>query len=78
MKHLLHFFDWSTRQDPGKKEFIPLPLLKPTAKIGSNVYIGPYAYIGENCIIGMDVQFIRMFILVTIHRLGKIVLLIRE
>jgi UDP-3-O-[3-hydroxymyristoyl] glucosamine N-acyltransferase len=27
-------------------------VIEPTAKIGTDVYIGPFAYIGENCVIG--------------------------
>jgi UDP-3-O-[3-hydroxymyristoyl] glucosamine N-acyltransferase len=37
---------------PRKKGIHATAIIEPTAKIGSDVYIGPYAYIGENCIIG--------------------------
>ena len=37
---------------PRKKGIHPTAIIETTAKIGSDVYIGPYSYIGENCIIG--------------------------
>ena len=37
---------------PRKKGIHPTAIIESTAKIGDDVYIGPYAYIGENCIIG--------------------------
>lgn len=37
---------------PRKKGIHPAAVIEPTAKIGSDVFIGPYTYIGENCIIG--------------------------
>jgi UDP-3-O-[3-hydroxymyristoyl] glucosamine N-acyltransferase len=37
---------------PRKTGVHPTALIEPSAKIGSNVYIGPYAYIGENCVVG--------------------------
>ncbi len=36
---------------PRKKGIHPTAVIESTAKIGKDVYIGPYAYIGENCII---------------------------
>lgn len=37
---------------PRKKGVHPSAIIEPSAKIGTDVYIGPYAYIGENCIVG--------------------------
>jgi UDP-3-O-[3-hydroxymyristoyl] glucosamine N-acyltransferase len=37
---------------PRKKGIHTSAIIEPTAKVGSDVYIGPYSYIGENCIIG--------------------------
>jgi len=37
---------------PRKKGIHATAIIEPTAKIGSDVFIGPYAYIGENCVIG--------------------------
>lgn len=37
---------------PRKQGVHQSAVIEPTAKIGSDVYIGPYAYVGENCIIG--------------------------
>jgi UDP-3-O-[3-hydroxymyristoyl] glucosamine N-acyltransferase len=37
---------------PRKKGIHATAIIEDTAKIGSDVFIGPYAYIGENCIIG--------------------------
>ena len=37
---------------PRKKGIHPAAVIEATAKIGSDIFIGPYAYIGENCIIG--------------------------
>jgi UDP-3-O-[3-hydroxymyristoyl] glucosamine N-acyltransferase len=37
---------------PRKKGIHPTAIIEPTAKIGSDVFIGPYSYIGENCVIG--------------------------
>jgi UDP-3-O-[3-hydroxymyristoyl] glucosamine N-acyltransferase len=37
---------------PRKKGIHPTAVIETTAKIGDDVYIGPYACIGENCIIG--------------------------
>ncbi len=37
---------------PRKQGVHKSAVIEPTAKTGSDVYIGPYAYIGENCIIG--------------------------
>ncbi len=37
---------------PRKTGIHPSAIIEATAKTGSDVYIGPYAYIGENCIIG--------------------------
>jgi UDP-3-O-[3-hydroxymyristoyl] glucosamine N-acyltransferase len=37
---------------PRKKGIHSSAVIETTAKIGSDVFIGPYAYIGENCIIG--------------------------
>ncbi|TAL60255.1 MAG: UDP-3-O-(3-hydroxymyristoyl)glucosamine N-acyltransferase [Bacteroidetes bacterium] len=36
---------------PRKKGIHSTAIIEPTAKIGSDVYIGPYAYVGENCIV---------------------------
>ncbi len=37
---------------PRKKGIHATAIIETSAKIGSDVFIGPYAYIGENCIIG--------------------------
>ncbi|MCU0474142.1 MAG: UDP-3-O-(3-hydroxymyristoyl)glucosamine N-acyltransferase [Bacteroidales bacterium] len=37
---------------PRKKGIHPAAIIELTAKIGADVYIGPFAYIGENCILG--------------------------
>lgn len=37
---------------PRKKGIHSTAIIEDTSKIGSDVYIGPYSYIGENCIIG--------------------------
>ncbi len=37
---------------PRKKGIHPTAIIEPTSKIGSDVFIGPYSYIGENCTIG--------------------------
>jgi UDP-3-O-[3-hydroxymyristoyl] glucosamine N-acyltransferase len=37
---------------PRKKGIHTTAVIENTAQVGSGVYIGPYAYIGENCIIG--------------------------
>lgn len=37
---------------PRKQGVHKSAVIEPTAKTGSDVYIGPYAYVGENCIIG--------------------------
>lgn len=37
---------------PRKKGIHPTAVIEPSAKVGSDLYIGPYAYIGENCVIG--------------------------
>jgi UDP-3-O-[3-hydroxymyristoyl] glucosamine N-acyltransferase len=37
---------------PKKKGIHPTAIIEISAKIGNEVYIGPYTYIGENCIIG--------------------------
>jgi UDP-3-O-[3-hydroxymyristoyl] glucosamine N-acyltransferase len=37
---------------PRKKGIHGTAIIEATAKIGSDVFIGPYAYIGENCVIG--------------------------
>jgi UDP-3-O-[3-hydroxymyristoyl] glucosamine N-acyltransferase len=37
---------------PRKTGIHPSAIIEPTAKVGSDVYIGPYAYIGENAVIG--------------------------
>ena len=37
---------------PRKKGIHSTAIIEDTAKIGSDVFIGPYAYVGENCIIG--------------------------
>jgi UDP-3-O-[3-hydroxymyristoyl] glucosamine N-acyltransferase len=37
---------------PRKKGIHAAAIIEATAKIGSDVFIGPYAYIGENCVIG--------------------------
>jgi UDP-3-O-[3-hydroxymyristoyl] glucosamine N-acyltransferase len=36
---------------PRKKGIHPAAVIESTAKIGTDVYVGPYAYIGENCTI---------------------------
>ncbi len=37
---------------PRKKGIHPTAIIESTAKTGSDVYIGPYTYIGENCVVG--------------------------
>jgi UDP-3-O-[3-hydroxymyristoyl] glucosamine N-acyltransferase len=37
---------------PRKKGIHRTAIIEPSAKVGSDLYIGPYAYIGENCVIG--------------------------
>ena len=37
---------------PRKKGIHQTAVIDPTAKIGSDVYIGPYVCIGENCVVG--------------------------
>lgn len=37
---------------PRKKGIHATAIIENTAKIGEDIYIGPYAYIGENCVIG--------------------------
>ena len=37
---------------PRKKGIHPTAVIELSAKVGSDVYIGPYTYIGENCVIG--------------------------
>ncbi|MCE5347294.1 MAG: UDP-3-O-(3-hydroxymyristoyl)glucosamine N-acyltransferase [Bacteroidales bacterium] len=37
---------------PRKMGIHATAIIEPSAKIGSDVYIGPFAYIGENCVIG--------------------------
>ena len=37
---------------PRKKGIHPGAIIEPTAKIGTDVFIGPFTYIGENCVIG--------------------------
>jgi UDP-3-O-[3-hydroxymyristoyl] glucosamine N-acyltransferase len=37
---------------PVKKGIHPAAVIEPTAKVGEDVYIGPYAYLGENCSVG--------------------------
>lgn len=37
---------------PRKKGIHPGAVIEPTAKVGKDVYIGPFTYVGENCIIG--------------------------
>jgi len=37
---------------PRKTGIHPAAVIEPSAKVGSDVYIGPYAYIGENVVIG--------------------------
>jgi len=37
---------------PRKKGIHSTAIIETTAKIGSDVFIGPYTYIGENCVIG--------------------------
>ena len=37
---------------PRKKGIHPTAIIETSAKVGSDVYIGPYSYIGENCLIG--------------------------
>jgi len=41
---------------PGKKGIHPTAVIEPSSSIGKDVYIGAYAYIGENCIIGERVS----------------------
>jgi UDP-3-O-[3-hydroxymyristoyl] glucosamine N-acyltransferase len=41
---------------PRKKGIHPTAVIEASAKIGSDVYIGPYAYIGENCIVENECQ----------------------
>ena len=37
---------------PRKKGIHSTAIIETSAKVGSDVYIGPYSYIGENCVIG--------------------------
>jgi UDP-3-O-[3-hydroxymyristoyl] glucosamine N-acyltransferase len=37
---------------PRKKGIHASAVIEPSAKIGSDVYIGPFSYIGENCVVG--------------------------
>lgn len=37
---------------PRKKGIHPTAIIESSAKVGTDVYIGPYAYVGENCVIG--------------------------
>lgn len=37
---------------PRKTGIHPGAVIEPSARIGNDVYIGPFAYIGENCIVG--------------------------
>ncbi|HEX2920391.1 MAG TPA: UDP-3-O-(3-hydroxymyristoyl)glucosamine N-acyltransferase [Bacteroidales bacterium] len=37
---------------PKKKGIHPSAIIEPSSKVGSDVYVGPYVYIGENCVIG--------------------------
>jgi UDP-3-O-[3-hydroxymyristoyl] glucosamine N-acyltransferase len=37
---------------PRKKGIHSSAVIEPSAKVGSDVYIGPFAYVGENCVIG--------------------------
>lgn len=37
---------------PRKKGIHPTAIIETSAKVGSDVFIGPYTYVGENCIIG--------------------------
>lgn len=37
---------------PQKKGIHPSAMIEPTARVGQDVYIGPYAYVGENCTVG--------------------------
>ena len=37
---------------PRKKGIHTTAIIEATAKVGSDVFIGPYTYVGENCIIG--------------------------
>jgi UDP-3-O-[3-hydroxymyristoyl] glucosamine N-acyltransferase len=37
---------------PRKKGIHPSAVIEATAKIGSDVFIGPFTYVGENCVIG--------------------------
>ena len=37
---------------PRKKGIHPGAIIEPTARIGTDVFIGPFTYIGENCVIG--------------------------
>ena len=37
---------------PRKKGIHPTAIIEASAKIGTDVFIGPYSYIGENCVIG--------------------------
>lgn len=41
---------------PKKKGIDSLAFISPSAKLGDNVYVGPFAYIGENAVIGDDVK----------------------
>lgn len=37
---------------PRKKGIHPTAVIEASAKVGSDVFIGPYSYVGENCVIG--------------------------
>jgi UDP-3-O-[3-hydroxymyristoyl] glucosamine N-acyltransferase len=42
------------RSKPKKKGIHPTAVIEASASIGTDVYIGAFAYIGENCVIGND------------------------
>jgi len=56
---------------PRKKGIHTTAVIEPTAKIGSEVFIGPYAYIGENCVIGDGCSIYPQVYIGDNTRLGK-------
>jgi UDP-3-O-[3-hydroxymyristoyl] glucosamine N-acyltransferase len=56
---------------PRKKGIHATAIIEPTAKIGSDVFIGPYVYIGENCVIGDGCSLYPQVYIGDNTRLGK-------
>jgi UDP-3-O-[3-hydroxymyristoyl] glucosamine N-acyltransferase len=56
---------------PRKKGIHATAVIEPSAKIGSDVFIGPYAYIGDNCVIGDGCSIYPQVYIGDNTRLGK-------